>query len=79
MSRSYRKPARKEKSSKKDKKIANKKFRKATKMAIRNEVYDNIPHKIHQCSDVWTWSSDGLQFGVDYDQDPEVLEHLMRK
>lgn len=79
MSRSYRRPANKEKSSKKDKTIGNRKFRKVTKMAIRNMRYEYIPHKIHQCSDVWNWGSDGLQFGVDYNQDPEIVAYLMRK
>lgn len=79
MSRSYREPAAKEKSSKKDKTAGNKRFRKTAKMAIRNKRYYNIPHKIHQYSNVWFWDSDGLQFGIDYNQDEDVIKYLMRK
>ena len=45
-----------------DRKRANKSFRRAEKVALAQEDYDNCPEDIKEVSDVWSWACDGWHY-----------------
>lgn len=53
-------------SNKKDKRIANRKFRRINNLAIKHNL-DKLLYKLRECSDTWTFNTDGLA----YYQDPK--------
>lgn len=61
-------------SDKRDKIIANKKFRRRTKIAINSEREENIPTMMREVSDTWDFCSDGLAH-----YDSNLPEKYMRK
>lgn len=61
-------------SDKKDKTIANKKFRRRTKTTIDSGREEDVPTKMREVSDTWDFSSDGLAY-----YDPDLPEKYMRK
>ena len=66
MSRSYKKPYANYVwyfSNKKDKRIANRKFRRLNKVFSRIDP-DKLKYKLKEVSDVWDFSSDGLAYYV---------------
>ena len=61
-------------SDKRDKIIANKKFRRRTKTAINSGREENIPTIMREVSDTWDFCSDGLAH-----YDSNLPEKYMRK
>lgn len=61
-------------SDKRDKIIANKKFRRRTKIAISSRREENIPTMMREVSDTWDFCSDGLAH-----YDSNLPEKYMRK
>lgn len=64
MSRSRKKTpvfgmANRKNSEKEDKVLANKRFRRKSKMKILHNI-ENIPFRVREVSDVWSWSHDGM-------------------
>lgn len=51
---------------KKDKRIANRRFRRHNNLAIKHNI-DRLLYKLKECSDVWDFPTDGLA----YYQDPK--------
>ena len=65
-------------SNKKDKKIANKKFRRLSKVNIENE--DKLPIDLKEVSNVWSFASDGLAHYVPFNSDNKYVdEDILRK
>ena len=50
------------KSEKKDKRIANRIFRKMTKSRIAKEEFDNLPFNMNEALNVWAMSKDGKSY-----------------
>jgi len=61
-------------SDKRDKILANKKFRRRTKIAINSRREENIPTRMREVSDTWDFCSDGLAY-----YDSNLPEKYMRK
>ena len=85
MSRSYRKPYLSWVcyfSNKKDKRIANRKFRRLNK--VLTKIFpDKLKYKLREVSDVWSFSSDGLVHYVGHlpiarSDDPEDKNNFRR-
>lgn len=85
MSRSYKKPYATYVcyfSNKKDKRIANKTFRRRSKIFLKHNL-DKLPYRIREARNVWDFASDGLAYYVGnsrlaLSQDPADKE-LFRK
>ncbi len=65
MSRSYRKTpiiGNAGNSEKKDKQIANKKFRKRSKQKLHQQQLDYLPYDMNEVHNVWSMSKDGKRY-----------------
>lgn len=56
---------------KKDKRIANRRFRRHNNLAIKHNI-DRLLYRLRECSNVWDFSTDGLA----YYQDPKKLKRF---
>lgn len=52
-------------SDKKDKRVANRKFRRYSRICLYIEDFDKLPNSIRDVSDTWNFRSDGLAYYMD--------------
>ena len=58
-------------SNRKDKRLANRRFRRINNLAIKHN-FDKILYKLRECSNVWTFNTDGLAHYIS----PKVYKQL---
>ena len=73
-------------SNKKDKRLANRKFRRINNLAVKHNL-DKLLYKLKECSDTWNFNTDGLayyqnpkeRFRMWRDMSDEEIKEIYRK